>query len=604
MAKLAGLSAINGPGLVAIGAATLLVGTVAYMAVMRPEDGPAPELTEVTPPVQEVTTKSPEVGDAAATGEPETVAENTTTEAPAEPEQSTVTENVPAEPEAPSLVAPAFDVVRVDGEGFATVSGTAPGGYDVDILIDGAAVIQTKALPDGTFAALFDVPVIALPQVLSLVAIAPDGSRSESEASIIVAPLLTVVAEVAPEQGASPEPKVEPEEQSVVEPTEAPVTDPTPAPEEAPSIDEGSETVPAPAPQDEEPAARDDARPSAQDDETPAVKDDENSSAQENASALEQVEAEADQTDTPIRPEPVQEPVTPEAAETSDPQLQEQPQPQEQPAAPEESADPVEDVEEAEPPRVAIEVPVAPSNPVAAETPKAPSDAATVQPGTAVLSQGPDLANPDAPPAAVSVSEVEDQPVEVARVSGAPALLIADDDGVRVLQPANAEASRAGVTVDAIGYDESGQVTVSGRANPGPPPARVRLYLDNAAVAFVQARANGTYDVNLDTVAAGDYTLRVDELNADGEVTSRYEIPFRREAPQRLADLAAQTSRSETGEVQPVSAITVQPGNTLWAIASDRYGEGFSYVRIFEANRDKIRDPDLIYPGQVFDLPD
>ena len=158
--------------------------------------------------------------------------------------------------------------------------------------------------------------------------------------------------------------------------------------------------------------------------------------------------------------------------------------------------------------------------------------------------------------------------------------------------------------MDAIGYDESGQVTVSGRANPGPPPARVRLYLDNAAVAFVQARANGTYDVNLDTVAAGDYTLRVDEVNADGEVTSRYETPFRREAPQRLADLAAQTSRSETGEVQPVSAITVQPGNTLWAIASDRYGEGFSYVRIFEANRDKIRDPDLIYPGQVFDLPD
>ena len=90
MAKLAGLSAINGPGLVAIGAATLLVGTVAYMAVMRPEDGPAPEPTAATPPVQEVTTKSPEVGDAAAPGETETVAEDTTTEAPAEPEQSKV----------------------------------------------------------------------------------------------------------------------------------------------------------------------------------------------------------------------------------------------------------------------------------------------------------------------------------------------------------------------------------------------------------------------------------------------------------------------------------------------------------------------------------
>ncbi|MGR3529772.1 MAG: LysM peptidoglycan-binding domain-containing protein, partial [Sulfitobacter sp.] len=45
-------------------------------------------------------------------------------------------------------------------------------------------------------------------------------------------------------------------------------------------------------------------------------------------------------------------------------------------------------------------------------------------------------------------------------------------------------------------------------------------------------------------------------------------------------------------------------GATLWAIARERYGDPFLYVRVFEANRDSIRDPDLIYPGQVFDLPD
>jgi len=49
---------------------------------------------------------------------------------------------------------------------------------------------------------------------------------------------------------------------------------------------------------------------------------------------------------------------------------------------------------------------------------------------------------------------------------------------------------------------------------------------------------------------------------------------------------------------------TVQPGYTLWAIARNRYGRGILYVQVFEANRDKIRDPDLIYPGQVFQLPD
>lgn len=53
-----------------------------------------------------------------------------------------------------------------------------------------------------------------------------------------------------------------------------------------------------------------------------------------------------------------------------------------------------------------------------------------------------------------------------------------------------------------------------------------------------------------------------------------------------------------------VTAVTVQPGNTLWALARENYGEGIRYVQLFEANRDKIRDPDLIYPGQVFDIPE
>ena len=50
--------------------------------------------------------------------------------------------------------------------------------------------------------------------------------------------------------------------------------------------------------------------------------------------------------------------------------------------------------------------------------------------------------------------------------------------------------------------------------------------------------------------------------------------------------------------------VTVQAGNTLWGISRERYGQGILYVQVFEANRDKIRDPDLIYPGQIFNLPD
>ncbi len=53
-----------------------------------------------------------------------------------------------------------------------------------------------------------------------------------------------------------------------------------------------------------------------------------------------------------------------------------------------------------------------------------------------------------------------------------------------------------------------------------------------------------------------------------------------------------------------VRAVTVQEGDTLWAISQQRYGTGFLFVRLFEANRTAIRNPDLIYPGQVFTVPE
>ena len=89
----------------------------------------------------------------------------------------------------------------------------------------------------------------------------------------------------------------------------------------------------------------------------------------------------------------------------------------------------------------------------------------------------------------------------------------------------------------------------------------------------------------------------MDEVDVEGDVTSRVETPFKREAPEVLGAAAG------NGDA-PVKAITVQTGATLWAIARDRYGDGTLFVRVFEANSNSIKDPDLIYPGQVFDLPD
>jgi nucleoid-associated protein YgaU len=47
----------------------------------------------------------------------------------------------------------------------------------------------------------------------------------------------------------------------------------------------------------------------------------------------------------------------------------------------------------------------------------------------------------------------------------------------------------------------------------------------------------------------------------------------------------------------------VQPGDTLSKISKHYYGDANKYGRIFDANRDLLKDPDKIYPGQKLRIP-
>ena len=188
-------------------------------------------------------------------------------------------------------------------------------------------------------------------------------------------------------------------------------------------------------------------------------------------------------------------------------------------------------------------------------------------------------------------------PVPVA----APAILIVTAEGGDVVQPALSNVAPdvlSNVALDSITYNPSGEVLIAGRAAG---EGFVTVYLDNQPITTSRIVAGGTWRTDLPDVDTGIYTLRIDEVDTAGEVVSRIETPFKREEQEVVAQaLAIDIAKPDFR----VAMTTVQPGMTLWAIARDQFGSGVMYVEVFEANRDRIRDPDLIYPGQVFRLPE
>jgi hypothetical protein len=191
------------------------------------------------------------------------------------------------------------------------------------------------------------------------------------------------------------------------------------------------------------------------------------------------------------------------------------------------------------------------------------------------------------------------QTPEAPAAETAPPVLLADESGVKVIQSggqADPEVAEA-VALDTITYDSDGNVVLAGRAQAND---SVQIYLDNTSIASASVSPEGDWQTTLPEVESGVYTLRVDEVSQDGQVVSRIETPFKREEAEKVAEVLQEETANPDFQV---AMRTVQPGNTLWAIARERYGKGIMYVLVFEANRDRIRNPDLIYPGQVFVLP-
>jgi nucleoid-associated protein YgaU len=167
----------------------------------------------------------------------------------------------------------------------------------------------------------------------------------------------------------------------------------------------------------------------------------------------------------------------------------------------------------------------------------------------------------------------------------------AGEGASRVLQGPGAATPESrpagGVNVDVVDYDSKGNVVISGR---GVPDTEVRAYADGHLVGVSRTDTGGNWVLMPEeSLRPGDYELRIDQVRTGGEVVARAATPFTRVEPARILVREGQ--------------VIVQPGNSLWRIARATYGSGPRFTVIYDANKDQIRDPDVIFPGQVFAVP-
>ena len=172
----------------------------------------------------------------------------------------------------------------------------------------------------------------------------------------------------------------------------------------------------------------------------------------------------------------------------------------------------------------------------------------------------------------------------------------------------------------------TGDAVIAGRAPPG---AIVELLRNGEPLDRAVADQSGQFVMTPSRLPPGSYDLTLRSRQPDGRqassqqsvavaldatesasgaaVRSRVEVPFtvpetavaNRSAPDQVVG-SPQAPPSARGAP---STVVVTRGDSLWRISRVTYGTGMQYPLVLKANRDQIRNPDLIYPGQTFALP-
>jgi nucleoid-associated protein YgaU len=192
------------------------------------------------------------------------------------------------------------------------------------------------------------------------------------------------------------------------------------------------------------------------------------------------------------------------------------------------------------------------------------------------------------------------------------------DEAVTTRQPAPSPPVQSIVT-DAAATGKDGKVTLRGHATAG---AAIKLYLNDSFVTSVTAGADQKFSVTInDGVRPGRYRVRLEEVDPkSAAIVAHSEQQFvvaesealgsaqndtvDRWHPQMSIGPSSVAAGSPSDEIIPkIITATVIRGDSLWRISQHSYGTGDLYRLIVRANRGRIRNPDLIYPKQIFVLP-
>jgi nucleoid-associated protein YgaU len=249
-------------------------------------------------------------------------------------------------------------------------------------------------------------------------------------------------------------------------------------------------------------------------------------------------------------------------------------------------------------------------------------------------------------------------PVETRAATAAPAVSPpasgSRDEGSGALATAQAEANAAAAApavsprspetdesvpvFDIARIERTGDAVIAGRAAPG---GIVELLRNGERHDRAVADQSGQFVMVPPRLPPGDYELTLRSRQPDGKqatskqsvvvalaevesssgaVRSRAEVPQAAGLSQahqpsqpplqisKQQDTTAATPRSDGGSpsavvVPKIATTVVSRGDSLWRISRVTYGEGMRYAVVYKANRDQIRNPNRIYPGQIFALP-